>query len=93
MLPVLMSALKKQHEAIPENKGGWTALIDHGETIGAVLRTRIGVKPLYVSSGHKTCLESTIKYVLACIKRYKLPETTRCGTPASLRTSALNQAR
>jgi len=71
------SRLVGRHEAAPENKGGWTALIDHGETIGAVLRTRIGVKPLYISSGHKVCLETAIKYVMACITRYKLPETTR----------------
>ena len=71
------SRLIGRHEAIPEKKGEWTALIDRGETIGAVLRTRTGVKPLYVSSGHKICLESAIKYVMACITRYKLPETTR----------------
>ena len=71
------SRLIGRHEAVPDIKGEWTALIDHGETIGAVLRTRPGVKPLYVSSGHKICLESAIKYVMACVTRYKLPETTR----------------
>ena len=71
------SRLIGKHEAVPETKGEWTALIDHGETIGAVLRTRPGIKPLYISSGHKICLESAIKYVMACITRYKLPETTR----------------
>ncbi len=71
------SRLIGRHRSVPENKGEWTALLDHGETIGALLRTRPGVKPLHVSSGHKICLESAIKYVMACITRYKLPETTR----------------
>ncbi len=71
------SRLLGRHETVPENKGEWTALLDHNETIGAVLRTRVGVKPLYISSGHKICLESAIKYVMTCVTRYKLPETTR----------------
>jgi deoxyribonuclease V len=48
-----------------------------GETIGAVLRTRPGVKPLYISSGHRISLDTAIHYVMACCTRYRLPETTR----------------
>ncbi|MGE5240713.1 MAG: endonuclease V [Bacteroidota bacterium] len=53
------------------------ALRAHPEIIGAVLRTRNGVKPLYVSIGHRVSLETAIDYVLRCTTRYRLPETTR----------------
>ncbi len=47
------------------------------EVIGAVLRTRAGVAPIYVSIGHRIDLDSAIRCVLACTTRYRLPETTR----------------
>ncbi len=62
---------------VPEQKGGWVPLLDGEERIGAVLRTRKGVKPLFVSIGHRIGLETAIDYVLACTPRYRLPETTR----------------
>jgi deoxyribonuclease V len=65
------------HDEIPPNKGEWTPLRDGDEIIGAVLRTRIGVKPLFISPGHRIGLESAIRYVMGCVTRYKLPETTR----------------
>ena len=65
------------HDAVPVEKGAWTPLTDDGETIGAVLRTRAGVKPIYVSPGHRIGLQSAIHYVMACVTRYRLPETTR----------------
>ena len=49
----------------------------HPEIIGAVLRTRAGVKPVYVSVGHRISLATAIDYVLRCTTRYRLPETTR----------------
>lgn len=58
-------------------KGSWSPLMDGEETIGAVLRTRAGVKPVYVSSGHRVSLKTAIKITLACTTRYRLPETTR----------------
>ena len=58
-------------------KGAWVPLIDHDEVIGAVLRTRTGVKPLYVSVGHRVSLDTAIDYVRRCTPRYRLPETTR----------------
>jgi len=47
------------------------------EIIGAVLRTRHNVKPLFISIGHRINLETAINYVLDCTTRYRLPETTR----------------
>ena len=57
--------------------GDWTPLVDRGETIGAVLRTRAGVKPVYVSVGHRVSLPTAIDLVLRCGRGYRLPEPTR----------------
>lgn len=58
-------------------KGSWVPLVDSGEIIGALLRTRIGVTPVYVSIGHRVSLDTAIDFVLRCAPRYRLPETTR----------------
>jgi deoxyribonuclease V len=65
------------HGAVPEGRGEWTPLRDEEEVIGAVLRTRAGVKPLFVSVGHRVSLATAVSWVLACTTRYRLPETTR----------------
>ena len=66
-----------EHRPVPERKGSWRALKDKGETVGAVVRTRTGVKPLFVSIGHRVDLRTAIHFVLASTTRYRLPETTR----------------
>lgn len=58
-------------------KGDWEPLLDKEETIGAVLRTRDNVSPLFVSIGHRVDLETAIHYVLNCTTQFRLPETTR----------------
>ena len=65
------------HEEPPNQCGAWTPLCMDNEVIGAVLRTRPGVKPLYISPGHRISLDTAIQYVMACCTRYRLPETTR----------------
>jgi len=74
---VAKSRLCGAHEEPPNQRGAWTPLRAEGEIIGAALRTRVGVKPLYVSSGHRIGLETAIAYVMGCCARYRLPETTR----------------
>jgi deoxyribonuclease V len=74
---VAKSRLIGTHGALPEQKGAWVPLRDGDETVGAVLRTRDGVAPLYVSIGHRVSLPTAIRWVLACTTRYRLPETTR----------------
>lgn len=74
---VAKSLLIGKHAELPNTRGSWQPLIDKGETIGAVLRTRTGVKPLYISSGHRVSLPTAIDYVLRCTPKYRLPETTR----------------
>jgi deoxyribonuclease V len=66
-----------EHTVLPDKRGVWQPLTEKGEIIGAVLRSRNGVKPIYVSIGHRICLETAIDYVMRCITRYKLPETIR----------------
>jgi deoxyribonuclease V len=58
-------------------RGCWTDLVHRGEVIGAVLRTRDGVRPLYLSIGHRANLQTSIDLVLRCCIRYRLPEPTR----------------
>jgi deoxyribonuclease V len=52
-------------------------VIDEGETIGAALRTKMGVKPVYVSIGHRVDLKTAIHWVMNCCRGYRLPEPTR----------------
>jgi deoxyribonuclease V len=49
-----------------EEKGSWTPLLDRGEVIGAVVRTRSRVRPVYVSVGHRVDLETAVSLVLSC---------------------------
>lgn len=78
-LGVGKSRLVGTHVEVPEQRGGWTALLDRDEVVGAVLRTRAGVKPVYISPGHRISLESAVAVTMACTTRYKLPETTRAA--------------
>ena len=74
---VAKSRLVGRHDEPPAERGAWVPLLDHDETIGAVLRSRANVKPLYISSGHRVSLESAVARVMAATTRYRLPETTR----------------
>ncbi len=74
---VAKTRLLGEHPPLPDRRGAWVPLRDGGETIGAVLRSRQGVKPIYVSAGHKVSLARALDYVMACTTRFKLPETTR----------------
>jgi deoxyribonuclease V len=71
------SRLIGKYEEPGEEKGSYTWLRDGEEIIGAVLRTRTRVKPVFVSVGHKISLDSAIDLVLRCTGRYRLPEPTR----------------
>jgi deoxyribonuclease V len=76
---VAKSRLIGEHEEPGRVRGAWTALRDEDEIIGAVLRTRTGTKPLYVSIGHRVTLDTAIEFVLCCTTRFRLPETTRAA--------------
>jgi deoxyribonuclease V len=58
-------------------KGAHSPLYDGDEVIGAVVRTRTNVKPLFISVGHRCTLDDAIALTLACATKYRLPEPTR----------------
>jgi deoxyribonuclease V len=60
-----------------QRRGATTPLVDHDEVIGAALRSRVGANPVFVSTGHRVALDSAVALSMACIRRYRLPETTR----------------
>ena len=65
------------HDKLAQQKGSRVPLFDGDEVIGSVLRTRANVKPLFISPGHKVSLKTSITYVMQCVTKYRLPETTR----------------
>ena len=71
------SLLCGSHEMPGVEPGSYAEVVDRGEIIGAALRTRLGVKPIYVSIGHKVNLQAAIYWVLKCCRGYRLPEPTR----------------
>jgi len=71
------SRLCGKHEEPPPERGGWVPLMDGEEIIGAVVRSRAGVRPLYVSIGHRVNLETAVDLVISCCTSYRLPEPTR----------------
>lgn len=76
---VAKTRLTGTHGEVPDRRGAWVPLIDRGETVGAVLRTRVGVKPIYVSVGHRVSLGSAVDWVMTCTDRFRLPQTTRAA--------------
>ena len=66
-------------DVLGEEPGSWVPLIDtrKKEVLGAALRTRARVNPMFISLGHRISLETSIRYVVACSKGYRLPEPTR----------------
>jgi len=63
---------------VKEGKNGrWKPIIHEGEVVGAAVFTRSGVKPIYVSIGHKVSLETAIDIVLHCVRKYRVPEPIR----------------
>src|SRR5450759_2088682 len=68
---------KYDEKALSEEAGAWVPLIFKNETVGAALRTRARAKPMIISTGHRISLVTSLHYVLACCKGYRLPEPTR----------------
>lgn len=62
---------------LPPKAGATVPLMDGDEQIGVVLRTQKGIRPIFVSVGHRVNLTSAVRLVLACCTRYRIPEPTR----------------
>jgi deoxyribonuclease V len=63
-----------EHRPPGNRRGACTRLFHRGEVVGACLRTREGVRPVYVSLGHRIELALAVRIVLACARRRRLPE-------------------
>jgi deoxyribonuclease V len=73
------SRLVGEHREPGSRRGASTQLRDGGEVIGTVLRTQDGVKPVYVSVGHRVTLAAARRAVLALAPRHRLPEPIRAA--------------
>jgi deoxyribonuclease V len=71
------SILRGRHAPLGREPGSCAELVDGGEVVGAALRTREGVTPVYVSIGHKVDLEAAVFWVKECCLGYRLPEPVR----------------
>lgn len=66
-----------RHGALGEERGARAELVDRGEVVGMALRLRAGVKPVYVSPGHRMDVPTAVEVVLAVSAGFREPETTR----------------
>ena len=73
-----------------QRRGSSTQLIHRGEVIGQVLRTRKGVKPIFVSVGYGLPLEECVHWTLAVTPRFRLPEPIRQADTNSEKSKAIN---
>jgi deoxyribonuclease V len=71
------SILCGKHGLLGEHPGRFTEMRDGADVVGAALRTKAGVKPIYVSIGHKVDLRTAISVVMNCCQGYRLPEPIR----------------
>jgi deoxyribonuclease V len=68
------------------DRGAWSALSDGGQVVGRALRTQTGVRPVFVSVGHRADLDTACAVTLRLAPRYRLPETTRRADRLSRQT-------
>ena len=66
-----------KYQELSRDRGSTADLTDADETIGAVVRTRTGIKPVFVSIGHRMDLDTCIRVVLESCRGYRLPEPLR----------------
>jgi len=83
------SRLIGTHDSLPEEAGSYRLLMEKGEIIGAVVRTKHAVKPVYVSIGHRIDLDGAISLVLNCCQGFRLPQPTRLAHIAAGGSSEL----
>jgi deoxyribonuclease V len=71
------SLLVGNHEEPGKEAGSTAPLVFHDQQVGSVLRTRTGVKPIYVTVGHRVSLEAAVRLVVQCVDGYRIPKPTR----------------
>lgn len=80
------SRLCGEHPEPGRKRGDMAPLLVNGKRAGVVLTTREGIKPLYISPGHLTDVDSAASLTLACSARYRMPEPTRMAHHLTNRT-------
>ncbi len=83
------SRLVGEHDEPRKKKGSSTPLVHRGSIVGAVLRTRTGVKPVFVSPGHRIDVRGSIDMIMRSCGRYRLPEPVRRADMLSKRIKRL----
>ena len=73
------SLLVGEHGPVGGERGSQAPLVLDGEPVGAALRTRSGVKPVYVSPGHLVDGPTACDIVLSCCRKYRVPEPIRAA--------------
>ncbi len=71
------SILVGTHDPLDSKRGSWQPLVYHGKTVGAAVRTKDGVNPIFVSPGNRIDLKGSIEVALMCSCGYRIPEPTR----------------
>ncbi len=71
------SRLLGDYDPVGNQKGDRTPLTHNGRRLGTVLRTRSSVKPIFVSPGHLIDHASSVRIVLRCLSKYRIPDPTR----------------
>lgn len=77
------SRLVGEHRFVGKRRGAVADLIFEGRAVGAALRTRSGVKPVYVSPGHLVDFRTSVELVLASTRRFRVPEPIRLAHHAT----------
>jgi deoxyribonuclease V len=83
------SILVGRHGPLGEIPGSTSDLITGAEVVGAAVRTKQGVKPVYISVGHRVDLPAAVSFTLACTRGYRLPEPTRLADRLASRKGPL----
>lgn len=76
---VAKSRLVGRYDPPGRERGDWSPLFLGERLVGAVLRTRAGVKPLFISPGHRISLPTAIELTLACTRAFRQPEPLRAA--------------
>lgn len=71
------SLLVGEHKMPGSSRGSATPLVFRGEVVGRVLRTRDGVKPIYVTTGHRVTTGTAVRLVQQCLDGFRIPKPTR----------------
>ncbi|MBM4462339.1 MAG: deoxyribonuclease V [Chloroflexi bacterium] len=71
------SILCGKHGLLEKDTGSFAEMKDGAEVVGVALRTKAGVRPVYISVGHKVDLPTAISVVMNCCRGYRLPEPMR----------------